>query len=62
MTKQEAGRLGGQTTFKRHGRAHMSEIGRKGYEATAAKYKLVPIGTSKWGFVDRQTNKIVVTF
>lgn len=33
MTKQEAGRLGGLTTAAKYGRAHMSQIGSKGFDA-----------------------------
>ena len=30
MTKQEAGRLGGLTTFQKDGKKYMREIGKKG--------------------------------
>lgn len=33
MTRQDAGRLGGQTTRKRYGSEHFSEIGRQGGKA-----------------------------
>jgi general stress protein YciG len=35
MSKGEAGRLGGRSTFARHGREHMAEIGRRGFQALA---------------------------
>jgi len=38
MSKQEAGRKGGQETVRRYGRGWMKELGRRGLRATAAKY------------------------
>ena len=38
MTKREAGRLGGLATVARLGSAHMAAIGRKGFDAYAAKF------------------------
>ena len=35
MTRSEAGRLGGLRTVERHGREHMSAIGRRGFAALA---------------------------
>jgi hypothetical protein len=37
------GRLGGTTTFERHGSEHMSKIGRRGAKAFHEKYSLEPI-------------------
>ena len=34
MTPSEAGRLGGQATVAKHGREHMSKIGKVGWQAT----------------------------
>ena len=62
MTKSEAGRLGGQATAKKHGTAHMKAIGRRGADATWAKYNLVPVGTSQYAMVDKQTNEIKAIF
>lgn len=38
MTRKEAAAKGGRETLKRHGRRHMAEIGRKGYQTTLARY------------------------
>lgn len=62
MTRQEAGRLGGQATVKKHGTSHMRAIGKQGAETTWTRYKMVPISTSRYGMVDRGTNKIVAIF
>jgi hypothetical protein len=37
-TAASFGQRGGQTTVKRHGRAHMSKIGKAGFEATVQKH------------------------
>jgi len=36
VTCREAGRLGGQTTVARLGRAHMQQIGRRGFQVAAS--------------------------
>lgn len=38
MDRQRSGSKGGRETVKRHGKAHMSEIGKKGHEATIARH------------------------
>jgi hypothetical protein len=38
LSMNERGRLGGLATFQRHGRQHMSAIGKKGFEATVARH------------------------
>jgi hypothetical protein len=38
MDKAEAGRLGGKATVARHGRRHMSQIGKRGFETTVARH------------------------
>jgi hypothetical protein len=37
------GRKGGQTTVERHGKEHMSKIGKRGAEVFHEKYSLEPI-------------------
>ena len=37
-TAADFGRRGGQATVKRHGRAHMSKIGKAGFAAMVEKY------------------------
>ncbi len=36
--RREAGRLGGLATFRRHGAAHMSRIGKAGFSALAGRF------------------------
>lgn len=57
MTKSQAGRLGGLSTVKRHGKQHMAEIGRKGAEAFHKLYRLEPISMNDFAIIDRATNK-----
>ncbi len=57
-TKQSAGKLGGQATYKAHGRAHMQKIGKAGAASTWTRYHLTPIGQSGWAMVDRETNQV----
>ena len=58
MTKQQAGRKGGQATVQRHGREHMAEIGTRGAAVTWQRYHLSPVGQSGWAMVDRETNEV----
>ncbi len=51
------GQAGGKANFKKHGRKHMVEIGRKGAAAMWEKYKLVPVGTSEYQLVERNLEK-----
>lgn len=62
MSKIEAGRKGGQTTFLRHGSSHMAEIGRSGAAAFWRKYTLKPNGISGWVVVDREAGTVVNSF
>src|SRR5262249_45192343 len=39
LSKAEAGRRGGQAAFARHGSAHMSEIGKLGFEWMAMFFR-----------------------
>lgn len=61
-TKVEAGRKGGLTTVQRHGRQHMSKIGKRGYQVTASRYDRKPVNQSQWAFVSKATGKIVCIF
>jgi hypothetical protein len=40
LSMSERGRLGGLETFRRHGRKHMAEIGKRGFETTVARHWL----------------------
>ncbi len=62
MTKSEAGRLGGQATVKKHGKAYMSEIGARGAKSTWDKYSMQPIGLNQFAMVDKVTNQIIAIF
>lgn len=59
MTKSEAGRLGGLTTVRRHGKEHMQAIGKKGALAFHKLYSLKPYGTYQWAIVRRSDNVII---
>jgi general stress protein YciG len=58
MTRQESGRAGGLANYARHGSEHMATIGRKGGQATRARYRLEPIGQSGWAMINRETNQV----
>ena len=62
MTKAEAGRLGGKATANKYGKAHMSEIGKRGAEVTWTRYSMQPVGTSQYAMIERETNRIVAIF
>jgi hypothetical protein len=38
MTPQEAGKLGGLATFRKHGKEHMARIGKLGFNAYVKKH------------------------
>jgi len=57
--KAAAGRKGGQETFKRHGHEHMAKIGSRGAETTHQRYRWLPVGTSGYALVHRETDEIV---
>lgn len=59
MTKSEAGRLGGLTTYRKHGKNHMQQIGRLGALKFWSLYRLSPVGLANFAIVNRQTNEIV---
>ena len=61
MTKAEAGRLGGKSTLRRYGKAHMREIGKQGAKVTWSTYKLVPFGTANFAMTNRLTGEVVAT-
>lgn len=61
MTKAEAGRLGGSSTFKKYGSSHMSELGRKGAKSLHEKYDLVPWGLNDFALVCKESGNIVNT-
>ncbi len=58
MSRAQAGKLGGETTFLRHGSEHMSKIGKKGARVLHARYRISPVRLNDYALVDRETNKI----
>lgn len=58
-TKKQAGSKGGRSTLARHGREHMSEIGRRGAAATWQRYFLAPVEIANYAMVERETGKII---
>jgi len=59
LNKAQCGRLGGLTTVARHGKEHMSRIGKKGAETTWTRYKISPVGLTSYAMVEVETNRIV---
>lgn len=60
-TKADAGRLGGLATVRRHGRAHMAKIGKRGAAATWARYELRPAGLADFAMI-RKSDGLLVAF
>lgn len=59
MTKSQAGRLGGMSTFKKYGRAYMQQIGKLGALKTWSLYTLKPYGQYQWAMVRIEDNVII---
>jgi hypothetical protein len=57
-TKQKAGKLGGLATVAKHGKDHMSAIGRRGAATTWKRYAIQPVDSSGYALVERATGKI----
>jgi hypothetical protein len=55
MTKQDAGRLGGQVTVRRYGNSHMKRLAKMGAVAFHKKYHLVACGLNDFAIVNRLT-------
>jgi hypothetical protein len=58
MTRAQAGRIGGLSTFKKYGKTHMQTIGKNGAKTTWGLYVLKPVGQSQYAMVNRKTNAI----
>lgn len=54
-----AGRKGGNVTFKRYGCEHMQAIGRKGAQTFWRLYKLEPCDLADFAIVERETGRVV---
>lgn len=61
MTKSQAGRLGGKSTFKKYGKTHMKTIGKKGAEKTWSLYSMKPVGQSHYAMVRKSDGIIIST-
>lgn len=59
MNKRQAGQLGGLSTFKKHGKEHMSNIGTQGAKVTWTRYDKVPYGQTQYALVRKSDNKII---
>ena len=59
MSRAQAGRIGGETTYLRHGSEHMREIGKRGAQAMHKKYRISPVRLNDYALVNRETGKIV---
>lgn len=57
MTKAQAGSIGGNATVKKHGKAYMKQIAKRGAAAFHRKYKLSKLGTSDFAIVNRETGE-----
>jgi len=53
-SRSEAGRMGGQATVMKHGREHMSKIGKLGAATLWQRYRLIPWQLSKFMLVKRE--------
>lgn len=61
MTKAEAGRLGGTSTFRKHGKKHMQDIGKRGARTFWKLYRITPYGTSDFAIIRRSDNEFIGT-
>lgn len=59
MTKSEAGRLGGLSTFNKYGKKHMKQIGKAGAKRFWELYTMKPYGHYQWAIVRRSDNVII---
>ena len=62
MTKSEAGRKGGRATVQKYGRSYMREIGRKGAETFWRRYRVLPVGVSQYGLVEKDSGKLLTIY
>lgn len=53
------GKQGGIALVKKRGKDYMRGLGRRGARAFWSKYRMMPVGTSSFAIVDRETDKIV---
>lgn len=62
MKRREWGRRGGNATVQKHGRDHMSKIGRRGAETFHKRYMLQAVGLNDFAIVLRKDPRIVIGF
>lgn len=53
-----AGSKGGRSTVKRHGRQHMSRIGKRGAQSMHTTYRLEPVFLNDFAIVHRITGEV----
>jgi hypothetical protein len=59
MNRKQAGSKGGRATFEKHGRDHMSRIGKAGAASTWSRYYLAPVNMTEYAMTERATGRIV---
>lgn len=57
--RREAGRRGGLATLARHGKDHMSAIGKRGAATFWKRYQLSPAGMDDFAIVKRDTQEVI---
>lgn len=62
MKRMEWGRRGGKATVKKHGREHMSKIGKRGAATFHKRYRLQPVGLNDFAIVKRSDPRVVIGF
>lgn len=58
-TKQSAGQKGGRATVEKHGREHMSRIGKRGAAVFWKRYEFQPTGLNDFAIVKRETREVI---
>lgn len=59
MKRREWSRRGGKATVKKHGRDHMSKIGKSGARVFWKRYTLRPTGTADFAIVKREGGEVI---
>ena len=57
--RKEAGRRGGRATVAKHGKDHMSKIGKRGAAVFWKRYAFEPAGQSDFAIVKRDTREVI---
>lgn len=62
MKRREWGRRGGLATVRKHGKEHMSKIGKRGAATFHKRYMLQPVGLNDFAIVKRSDTRVVIGF